>query len=121
MLGSRKHHEVAPWFLGAVPQGETRYCDALTMDVHWSHDEPVSCSRAAHVTYGELALCWQHEEMIIDHVTGDERTIPPGMGETRFCFGAIEKLEIWLDAKNARGALSSDSPRAFEEPSRDHG
>ena len=54
--------------------------------------------------YGELALCWQHENTLVYHLHGDERTVPVGMAETRFAYGAIEELETWLSGKNLRGA-----------------
>lgn len=58
--------------------------------------------------YGELALCWQHEDALVYHVHGDERTVPVGMAETRFAYGAIEELESWLRAKRAREAREAE-------------
>lgn len=100
----RKHHEVAPWFLADVPEGEWRSCDALTQNVDWSTGERRPCSRSAHVMYGELALCWQHENSVVYYLHGDERSVPVGMAETRFSYGALEELEAWLSAKRARDA-----------------
>jgi len=54
--------------------------------------------------YGELALCWQHENSVVYHLHGDERSVPVGMAETRFAYGAIEELETWLSAKRVRDA-----------------
>jgi hypothetical protein len=98
----RKHHELAPWFLGDVPEGEWRTCDALTNNMDWRFGEARPCSRSAHVMYGELSLCWQHEEAIIRHHHADERTVPVGMAETSFQYGAVETLEDWLAAKRVR-------------------
>jgi hypothetical protein len=100
----RKHHEVAPWFLADVPEGEWRSCDALTQSVDWTTGEQRPCSRGAHVMYGVLALCWQHESSVVFHLHGDERSVPVGMAETRFVYGAIEELETWLSAKRVRDA-----------------
>lgn len=60
--------------------------------------------------YGELALCWQHEEAIVHYMREDERTVPVGMSESRFQYGAIETLEEWLEAKRARDARENPSP-----------
>jgi hypothetical protein len=104
---TRLHHEVAPWYLGDVPEGEWRSCDGLTQNIDWATGEPAQCSRPAHVMYGELALCWQHERSIVYHLLGDERTVPVGRSETRFSYGAIAELEQWLDAKRAREARAA--------------
>jgi hypothetical protein len=104
----RKHHEVAPWFLADVPEGEWQSCDALTQNVDWTTGEPRPCSRSAHVMYGELALCWQHENSVVYHLHGDERSVPVGMAETRFAYGAIEELETWLSAKRVRDAREEE-------------
>jgi hypothetical protein len=98
----RQHHEVAPWFLGDVPAGDWRTCDALTQNMDWRVEEARPCSRNAHVMYGELALCWQHEDAIIRHHHAGERTVPVGMAETSFQYGAIETLQVWLAAKRVR-------------------
>jgi hypothetical protein len=100
----RKHHEVAPWYLADVPEGEWRSCDALTQNVDWTTGEQRPCSRSAHVMYGELALCWQHESSVVYYLPGDERSVPVGMAETRFAYGALEELETWLSAKRVRDA-----------------
>jgi len=100
----RKHHEVAPWFLADVPEGEWHSCDALTQNVDWATREQRPCSRSAHVMYGELALCWQHDNSVVYYLHGDERSVPVGMGETRFAYGAIEGLETWLSTKRVRDA-----------------
>jgi hypothetical protein len=105
---TRKHHEVAPWYLAEVSEGEWRRCDALTQSVDWTTGEQRPCSRTAHVMYGELALCWQHENSIVYHLHGDERTVPVGMAETRFGYGAIEQLEGWLGAKRIRDAREAE-------------
>jgi hypothetical protein len=78
-------------------QGRT--CDALTQSIDWTTGEQRPCSRGAHVMYGELALCWQHENSVVYHLHVDERTVPVGMAETRFAYGAIEELAAWLSAK----------------------
>ncbi len=101
---TRKHHEVAPWYLADVPEGEWRSCDALTQSEDWTTGEQRPCSRSAHVMYGELALCWQHENSVVYHLHGDERSVPVGMSETRFGYGATEELERWLNAKRVRDA-----------------
>jgi hypothetical protein len=108
----RKHHEVAPWFLADVPEGEWRSCDALTQSVDWTTGEQRPCSRSAHVMYGELALCWQHENSVVYHLHGDERSVPVGMAETRFAYGAIEELETWLSAKRVRDAREAKEAEA---------
>jgi hypothetical protein len=100
----RKHHEVAPWYLADVPKGEWRACDALTQNIDWSTGEQRPCSRSAHVMYGELALCWQHENAVVYHLSGDERSVPVGMSETRFAYGATDELQTWLSAKRIREA-----------------
>src|SRR5439155_3943212 len=51
-----------------------------------------------------LALCWQHENSVVYSLHGDERSVPVGMAETRFAYGAIEELETWLSAKRVRDA-----------------
>jgi hypothetical protein len=106
---TRLHHEVAPWYLGDVPEGEWPSCDALTLNIDWATGEPKPCSRPAHVMYGELALCWQHERSIVYHLHGAERTVPAGMSETRFSYGAIAELEQWLDAKRARDTHAAEA------------
>jgi hypothetical protein len=106
---TRVHHEVAPWYLGDVPEGESRSCDALTQNIDWATGEPQPCSRPAHVMYGELALCWQHERSIVYHVPGDERTVPVGMSETRFSYGAITELDQWLHAMRARKGRAAEA------------
>jgi hypothetical protein len=106
---TRLHHEVVPWYLGDVPDGEYRSCDELTQNIDWATAESQPCSRPAHVMYGELALCWQHERSIVYHLRGDERTVPVGMSETRFSYGAIAELEQWLDAKRAREARAAEA------------
>ena len=90
-----------------MPDGEYRCCDALTQNTDWPTGESQPCSRPAHVMYGELALCWQHERSIVYHLRGDERAVPVGMSETRFSYGAIAELEQWLDAKGAREARAA--------------
>ncbi len=95
----RRHHEVAPWHLGDVPEGEWPSCDALTQNIDWVTGVRKPCSRPAHVMYGELALCWQHERSIVYHLGRDERTVPVGMSETRFS----------LDAKRAREAHAAEA------------
>jgi hypothetical protein len=52
---TRLHHEVVPWYLGDVPDGEYRSCDELTQNIDWATAESQPCSRPAHVMYGELA------------------------------------------------------------------
>ena len=108
MDNRRKHHEIAPWYLGHVSQGEWRSCDALTQSVDWTTGNQRPCSRSAYVMYGELALCWQHEDVVVYHVHGDERTVPVGMAETRFAYGAIEELEGWLSEKRVREAREAE-------------
>ena len=69
---------------------------------------PTQCGRWAQAMYGELALCWQHEEQVIHYMHADERTVPAGMSESRFQHGAIETLEEWLAAKRDREAREAD-------------
>ena len=106
---TRLHHEVATWHLGDVPADEWRSCDAVTQNIDWATGEPRPCSRPAHLMYGELALCWQHERSIVYHLRGDERTVSVGMSETRFSYGAIAELEQWLDAKRDREAHAAEA------------
>jgi hypothetical protein len=83
--------------------GEYRSCDALTQSIDWATGESQPCSRPAHVMYGEVALCWQHERSIVYHLRGDERAVPVGMSETGKRPGARLRCRNAVGA--ARGAM----------------
>ena len=51
--------------------------------------------------YGWLSLSLSGTWVGSQYLRGDERTVPVGMSETRFSYGAIADLEQGLDAKRA--------------------
>jgi hypothetical protein len=93
----------AGWVVWArMAVGEPTRCDALNGSISGPGDEPRPCGRSARVRYGDVALCWQHEERILAPAGRYEPVTPIGVEELRLAGDGFETLIEWHIAKRKR-------------------